>query len=384
MNETPRSTRLQLDLQLDLQPHVQPFSQLHPQPRPAGPDPAAAMALEPWRWDFFHALRVLEARHAGLPRLGTARRPADEPVRLSQRASMAFAPASLQAVVPQMQGGVTRMEVRFFGLFGPNGPLPLHMTTYALERSLHKGDETFQAFADLFHHRLLLLFYRAWAQAQPAVSLDRPQDDRFADYVGALMGSGGAEWRNRDAAPDHAKLFFAGILSRQVRNADGLQALVAGFLRVPARVESFVGRWMRLLPQERSRIGRVGARKRASSAQLGVSAVLGSAVFDRQHHFTVHLGPLDAVSFSSLLPCGLALPPLQALVQQYVGLELGWALRLELQHDARPDCQLGRQSRLGWSTWLGAPPGGARPQLTLHPRPAQVPKPMPKPVPAFH
>ncbi len=339
------------------------------------------MALEPWRWDFFHALRVLEAHHAGLPRLGTARRPADEPVRLAQRASMAFAASSLHAVVPQVAGGVTRMEVQFFGLFGPNGPLPLHLTTYALERSLHKGDETFQAFADLFHHRLLLLFYRAWAQAQPVVSLDRPEDDRYADYVGSFFGSGGADWRARDAAPDHAKLFFAGILSRQVRNADGLQALVAGFLRVPARVESFVGRWMRLQPQERSRIGRVGARRRTSSAQLGISAVLGSSVFDRQHHFTVHLGPLNAKDFASLLPSGSALPALQALVQHYVGLELGWALQLELQHDARPDCHLGRQSRLGWNTWLGAPRGGARPRLNLYPRAAVGPGPASAPAP---
>jgi len=339
---------------------------------PAAANPALLMAQEPWRWDFFHALRVLEAHHASMPRLGTARRPADEPVRLAQKAAMSFAPSSLHAVVPQTPGGVTRMEVRFFGLFGPNGPLPLHLTTYALERSLHKGDQTFQAFADLFHHRLLLLFYRAWAQAQPAVSMDRPQDDRFADYVGSLIGIGGPQWRNRDAAPHHAKLFFAGILSRQVRNADGLQALVSGFLRVPARVESFVGRWMRLQPQERSRIGRAGARRRTSSAQLGVSAVLGSSVFDRQHHFTVHLGPLDAAGFESLLPSGTALPPLQALVNQYVGLELGWALRLELKHEARPDCRLGRQSCLGWNSWLGAPRGGALPHLVLHPRPATV------------
>ena len=340
--------------------------------------PAAFMAAEPWRWDFFHALRVLEAHHAGLPRLGTARRPADEPVRLAQRASMAFAPASLRAVtpqlppqlLPQLPGGITRIEVQFFGLFGPNGPLPLHLTSYALERSLHKGDHTFQAFADLFHHRLLLLFYRAWAQAQPTVSYDRPQDDRFADYVGSLIGSGGPAWRGRDAAPDHAKLFFAGNLSRQVRNADGLQALVAGYLRVPARVESFVGRWMRLQPQERSRIGKLGSRRRMSSAQLGVSTVLGSSVFDRQHHFTVHVGPLDAEGFEALLPSGRVLPSLQALINHYVGLELDYCLRLELHPHARPNSQLGRKSRLGWNTWLGAPRAGAAPHLLLHPRPA--------------
>jgi predicted component of type VI protein secretion system len=69
----------------------------------------------------------------------------------------------------------------------------VHLTAYARERSLNQGDETFARFADMFHHRLLLLFYRAWAQAQPTVSLDRPAEDRFADYVGSFLGVGGRE-----------------------------------------------------------------------------------------------------------------------------------------------------------------------------------------------
>lgn len=331
------------------------------------------MAAEPWRWDYFHLMRTLDAYHAHLPRLGTARRPGDEPVRLVQTADMAFAPSSVAAVVPQMAGQIARIDVRLFGLFGPNGPLPLHMTAFARERALHKGDRTFQAFADLFHHRLLLLFYRAWAQAQPTVSLDRPADDRFAGYVGALIGVAGQEWARRDAVPEHAKLFFAGILSRQVRSADGLQALLAGYLRMPVRVETFVGHWMRLQASERTRIGGARHSRRAPGARLGTNAVLGAAVFDRQHHIRLHLGPLSPAAFESLLPTGRALAAVKALVHQYIGLELGWDLRLELQPQARPDCRLGRHSRLGWTTWLGAPRHGKAPHLVLNPDPVQAP-----------
>ena len=133
--------------------------------RPVGVDPILALAAAPYRWDYFHALRCIDAFHAGKPRLGTARRPADEAVRLGQPADLSFAPAAISNVALHAQGGVPRIDVRFFGLFGPNGPLPLHLTAYARERSLHKGDHALQRFADLFHHRLLLLFYRAWAQA---------------------------------------------------------------------------------------------------------------------------------------------------------------------------------------------------------------------------
>ena len=338
--------------------------------RPAQrPDPLVDVARAPHRHAFLHVMRRVDAHHSDKPRLGTARRPMDEPVRLGQVADLSFAPSELATVNLQDRSGRPRIEVRFFGLFGPNGPLPLHLTAYARERRMHKADETFGRFADLFHHRLLLLFYRAWAQAQPTVSLDRPQDDRFADYVGSMIGVGGAAWRQRDAAPDHARLAFAGLLSRQVRNADGLAHLLSGYLGMQVRVEQFVGRWMPLPQAERSRIGRRAASRRMSTSQLGVSAVLGQAVFDRQHHFRVHVGPLTLSAFESLLPVGQALPAVQALLKHYVGLEFGWDLRLELDRAQVPACRPGRYGRLGWTTWLGQPPAGRPAALNLVPNP---------------
>ena len=330
------------------------------------------IAALPHRHDFFRALRWIEARHAHLPRLGTARRPQDEPVRFAQTDDLDFAPASIARLKLEDRSGRPRMEVRFFGLFGPNGPLPLHLTAYARERRLHKGDETFGRFADMFHHRLLLLFYRAWAQAQPTVSLDRPAEDRFADYIGALAGVGGKAWRGRDAAPDHARLAFAPILARQARNADGLAQLLSRYLGMAVRVQQFVGRWMPLPRSERTRIGQPAAQRRQSMAQLGASAVLGSAVFDRQHHFSIHVGPLAEQAFAALLPSGSALPALQALVRQYVGLEFAWDLQLTLHPGAVPAAQLGRQGRLGWTTWLRAPLRTEVVTLQLSPRGAAL------------
>lgn len=340
-------------------------------PAATRPDPMHAIALEPYRFDFFHALRRVEAHHPGKPRLGRARRPADEPIRLGQAPELSFAPASIASANEADRSGRARLLVRFFGLFGPNGPLPLHLTGYAHERKLNKGDETFSRFADLFHHRLLLLFYRAWAQAQPAASLDRPDEDRFGDYVGSLAGVGGDEWRQRDALPDHARLAFAGLLSRQVRNAEGLARFLSGYLARPVQVEQFVGRWMPLPVAERTRIGRRGASRRMATARLGISAVLGQAVFDRQHHVRIHIGPLSLDAFESLLPVGGALPALKALVEQYMGLELGWDLRLVLETAQIPPCRPGRQGRLGWTSWLGPPTRGRPAALTLEPHPAR-------------
>ncbi len=350
-----------------------------PQAAPAGPLPDDALARRrgdalrdiaerPYRYDFFHAMRLIDALHPDQPRLGAARRPVDEALRLGQTADLAFAGSSIATLDLADPSGRPRMAVRFFGLFGPNGPLPLHMTAYARERALHKGDLTFQRFADWFHHRLLLLFYRAWAQAQPTASLDRPGEDRYADYVGSLVGTGGAEWRGRDAAPDHARLAFAGLLSRQVRNADGLAHLLSGFLGMSVRVEQFVGRWMPLPESERTRLGGLGVR-RGAGAQLGASAVIGAAVFDRQHHIRIHAGPLSREAFESLLPSGSALPAVQALVRQYLGLEFGWDLHLLLNPGDVPAMRLGREGRLGWTSWLRTPVRTDVVALNLEPGP---------------
>jgi type VI secretion system protein ImpH len=341
-------------------------------------DPLPAIAETPWRYDFFHALRLLDAHHSANPLLGTARRPQDEPVRLGQAVEMSFAPTAIANVEMQGVAGLPRIDVRFMGLFGPNGPLPLHLTSYARERVLHKGDETLARFADLFHHRMLLLFYRAWAQAQPVVSLDRAATpgaaagargpDRVAELVGSLVGVGGAAWSGRQPLPDHAPLALAGLLVRQVRSAEALARALSVFLKRSVRVEQFVGRWMALPQADRSRLGGRFASRRQSTARLGASTVLGRSVFDRQHHFRIHIGPLNLADFESLLPAGAALPPVQALVRQFVGEEFGWDLALALDPPERPQARLGRRSRLGWTSWIGRASPTPLCTLNLQPR----------------
>lgn len=316
----------------------------------------------PFEHDFFQVLRRLECLYKDRPRIGCAARPQEEALRFGQEPALDFAPAALSAL--ENRGGhPPRLLVRFFGLLGPNGPLPLHLTEFARERILHHGDITFARFLDVFHHRFVSLFYRAWAQAQAVVSYDRPKHDRFSAYVGAFIGIGSAELQARDAAGDHVKLFFSGWLSRQVRNADGLRAILQGYFRLPTAVESFVGHWMRLPADDVTRIG-----TRRACAQLGTGAVLGARVWDRQHRFRVHFGPLTLAQYESFLPGGNALPRLVALVRQYFCLELDWDLRLALDRTEVPTLKLGRRGRLGWTTWIGRyRRRGAAENLTLEP-----------------
>ncbi len=221
----------------------------------------------PEAFDFYQVLRRLESLYcdrAERPRFGAASRPADEPVRLGQEPSLEFAPRALSGVSPGKNGAPPRLAINFFGLIGPNGPLPLHLTEYARERQRHADDPTMIRFFDLFHHRMMLLFYRAWSTAQPTVGHDHPATNRFLTYVGALEGLGMPGLRNRDAFPDSAKLFYAGRLGGQTRNADGLGAMIGEFFRMPAQIESFVGSWLAIPAPHQWRLG-LGrlARRRA-------------------------------------------------------------------------------------------------------------------------
>lgn len=316
------------------------------------PEPSIfdALAARPGRFDLFQALRRIEAAHADKPRLGDALRPGDEPVRFASEPALNFAPTAITKLAAN-DHGPPRLVQRVLSLFGPNGALPTHLTEYARERAMHHGDRTFAAFADMLLHRFGLLFYRAWARANPVVGMDRSRDAPIVRHVGALIGLAEPSLRERDALGDFPKLYFAGRLARSARDADGLQSWIALRFRVPALVQQFSGHWMPLGPEERTRL------VKHDGVALGRGAVLGRQVWDVQHKFRIEIGPLGWEAFQAFLPSGPHLPALQAMVRQYVGQEFAWDVRLRLKPAEVPAWPLGRQpgvGMLGRSAWLNS------------------------------
>jgi type VI secretion system protein ImpH len=315
------------------------------------------------RMDFFQVLRLLESAHPDKPRIGTSLRPRDDAVRFGQQPSLAFQPAALATFTRAGGEQRARLAVNFFGLLGANGPLPTHLTEYTRDRLRNGGDGTLLAFLDVFHHRLVSLFYRARASAEPAISLDRPGADRFGEFVASLFGLGAPALRNRDDIGDFAKLHFAGLLANKSRPASGLVAILSEYFRLPVRIEQFAGHWMRLPPDVQTRIGRAEAGNR-----LGVSSVLGNSVWDVQHRFRIVIGPMGYADYQRLLPGGDSMRRLKAWVREYAGLALDWDVRLVLRKEETPPLRLGSGARLGWSTWpAGSTPASDRDQLLINP-----------------
>lgn len=303
----------------------------------------ARLEAEPWRFHLYAAMRKLEALHADAPRFGRAARPKDEPVRFGQEPSLAFAPSTISAF--RRDGARARLDQHVLGLFGPNGPLPLHLTEFVHQRERNFHDATFRRFADLFHHRMIELFYRVWAESQPVTHADRPTEDRFAFYVGTIAGHGLDALRDADALPDAARLHWAGLLAMPTRPAEALERVLAGFHGAPVEIEPCVGHWIHLDPAMTTRLGRANER-------LGATAMLGERVWDCAGKFRVKVGPVGYSVFERFLPGKESLSRLAAIVRTWTGDALAWDLQVVLARDEVPATRLDARSGLGWNTWL--------------------------------
>ncbi len=317
-------------------------------------DDWTARAEQPWRYDLFALLRRVDARAGARYALGRAPLPRHEPVRMGQRPSLGFASAAIAAISPVPNNRRRRIDIHGFGLFGPNGPLPLHITEYAYQRRRQFQDTSLTAFADIFHHRLILLFYRAWADAQHCVSFDRPDNRRFDHYAACLLGLGQvAGHGNMPGLP--SRYFMAGHLTRHPRNAAGLASIIRHSFSVPVRIRENLFHWLALPEETQLRLQGRGA------AGLGQRCCLGTAIADRQFKFQLVVGPLPWRTYRQFLPSAPPEGPcrtgrlaeLRGWVKQYAGIEYLWELKLVLAKKHYRGCVLGRRHPLGQGCWLG-------------------------------
>jgi type VI secretion system protein ImpH len=300
---------------------------------------------------FFQTVRRVECLFPDLPRIGHALRSSDEPVQFCQAPSLIFSPATLQGYVPPGDNSKPRLMVNFMGLLGPQGPMPLHITDYVHDREHNHDDPTLARFLDIFNHRMISLFYRAWACNRQTISYDRPQEDRFAAYIGSLFGMGTKLFRFRDHVPDQAKLHFSGFLTCQTRHAEGLRAILTDFFGIKTVIKEFVGQLI-LIPENcRCRLGET-----TDTATLGVNTVVGSQAWDFQQKFRIVLGPMTLKKYEQMLPGGTRYKILRDWVRNYVGDALKWELQLILKAAEVPEIRLGKSGCLGWTTWLRTTP----------------------------
>ena len=303
---------------------------------------------KPYEFGFFQAIRLLECANPKKPLLGKGIRPGDDPVRLNQGVSLSFPPSTITAYQYRKGYSVPHLSSVFFGLFGPNGALPTHLTEYAFQRLHHHKDPTFIRFINLFQHRMLSLIYRAWANAQPTVNFDRPEEDRFKIYIGSLLGLATSSNQDRDEVTDLLKFHYAGHFSCKTKHAEGLTAIIQAYFGLAVSIEEFIGEWLDI---PRDSICRLGESE--YTGLLGSTVILGNQIWSRQNKFRIKLGPMGLDQYKLMLPGGESLKRLISIVKNYVGIELAWDVQLILKKEEVPKACLENTSQLGWTSWIG-------------------------------
>ena len=321
------------------------------------PHPALTEQLfdEPYRFDFFQAVRLLARIRPESEPVGRSVSQRDEVVRFRALASLAFPPSPIQAIRPADDPlAPPEMTVAFMGLTGPTGVLPHCYTEMLIERN-RAGDRTAAAFLDLLNHRLISLFYRAWEKYRPYLMHETSGEDGTSKHLFDLIGLGLEPLRGRNAFPDEAQRFFSGFFARRHRPAVVLAQLLNDYFGIPVKVLQFVGHWLPLAPEDRSRLGASGAYN-----ELAASLVLGARVRDVQGKFRLRLGSLTFEKFLAFAPDGDNFRALAQMTRMYVDAEFTFDVQVVLAAEEVPACRLGPPSptapRLGRSAWLKSRP----------------------------
>ncbi|TWU31951.1 type VI secretion system baseplate subunit TssG [Novipirellula artificiosorum] len=347
--------------------------------RKKNPSVIDRLVTQPHRFSFYQAVRLLLASGAARSlganegRVGTIENASAEAIRFRSQAALEFPATEIVSVkVPPSQSddldgdangrGQDRspieMEIAFWGLVGPVGALPNHYTQLVIDRA-RDHDTSLLDFLDLFSHRQLSLFYRAWekyfvpAGVERALRQHDPAADLLRESLLSIVGRGTRNVRDRLEILDDVCVYYGGLFNDRP-NAESLSQMVADFLGLDTQVLSLFGQWLLLPPSEQSRLGALDGHSR-----LGTDTVLGEKVWDPTSKFRISIGPVRYKDFLSLMPTGDSLIPISQLIRSYVGCEFSFDLQVVLIASEIPPCQLGGVSRselpqanLGWNTWL--------------------------------
>jgi type VI secretion system protein ImpH len=322
-----------------------------PQKREQGALVKERLFKEFYRFNFFKAVHLLETLLPGRKALGQTLNPREEAVRFSVKPGLTFPPSDISGLKRPDQKGPAEMEVAFMGLIGPSGVLPYWYNELAIERAREK-DFAFAGFLDIFHHRLISLFYLAWKKYNLPVTYVPDARDRHSRYLLSLMGLGTPGLAPMIDLSEESLVFYAGLLSRQVPSAAAIQATVAYFADTEAEVDQFIERLIPLDPEDQTQVGSL-------NSELGISTVCGSYARENQSKFRISLGPMSYDRFVRFFPTGDMLRPIFSLTRFMVGIEYEFEVRPVLRRETVPLCTIGVEAptapRLGWSTWLKAP-----------------------------
>ncbi|WDE14131.1 type VI secretion system baseplate subunit TssG [Thalassomonas haliotis] len=291
-------------------------------------------------YELFALLRVIERLSPLYPGLGFSKTPRDDPVRLGQSPLLAFFPSAIHEIKKHPQKHLYKIKNSYWGLFGCNGPLPTHLSEYALQRKTAKKDATLCEFADIFHHRLLSLYYRAWKTGQASLHFDKNSNNEFDSHINAL-----SRHKSVNHNKDSPAQLYCGLLTNKTPSLAVIEQMLGQQLQVKINIRPFQGQWLAIDSQDLSLLGK-------SNSCLGQSAINGRHVFDRLNKISLCLSRLSLSKYLTFLPGEQGHFELCSLIKLLVPGEMTIEVQLTLAQGQALPGRLKDNSRLGFNSWL--------------------------------
>ncbi len=323
----------------------------------AGPHRLTAnhLTADPDYIEFFEFVRerLVAARRDDVPNptIGADEPPEREPVRFVTAVGQRYFDDPV-ANARATADGATAVTVTFMGLTGPSAVLPEHYTERVNDERRERNT-AFGEFFDMFNHRAVSQFWRAWAKYRLPIAFEGARgelDDSFSRALKALAGLGVAD----EPVRDEAWLSMAGAMARRVRSGGALRRILTGMYGFPVEIHELEGRWVSLAPSEQTRLG-AGHSDDGAFATLAQDAVAGAAIWDVVGRFRVRIGPLGFNDFRRFFDAGGIRTEVTDTIRRAVGGNVDFTIQLVLHRDAVPQLRLDDPmvpAALGQSTWL--------------------------------
>ncbi len=327
-----------------------------------------------FEFDFFQAIWLLERYGTHEVRVGGRGPVGRECLRFRPDIAVGFPPTDLRRVSlctdPMADRPYYVFEVTFLGLYGVSTPLPLHYaidllrsvdepaaapasdqpaTPTAPDTALGVRPTPARDFLDIFHHRLISLFYRSWLKYRYDRNFGLFGRDVITDYLLWLIGYGPDADRAKLGVSPIQLLRYAGTLTQHPRSAPQLEGLLLDYWAgLSVEVAQCVGRWVPISEADRSSVG-------TANSSLGVDLTVGEQVYDLSGAFSITLGPVDWPTYVTFLPGEARYSETCALVHRFCMDPLTFTVDLRLAAREVPELQLGsgdEAARLGLTSWV--------------------------------
>ena len=308
------------------------------------------LASEGSRFDFFRAVQLLQRLAGSATPVGELGPPNTEAIRFIHDPRLIFHPSDISSIEPRVvkNGHVHAvMMTNFLGLFGSASPLANYISEDVL-RAEENDDSSLRAFYDIFHHRLISLFYRAWKKYRFAAGFRSDASDPFTRRALSFVGVDLVGGISKHGLPPGDLLPLAPLLSSRTRPSRTLQIVLERLLPgINVSIEMFVARRVRLDESQRVLLGK-------QNSELGLNFTIGRSVLDRSGAFRIVVGPVGYDVFEAFVPGGRHHQRMRQIVDQFSGGILESELELRLSEKESPRFQLGSRKGgiLGITTQL--------------------------------